>query len=226
VITAFCMVLFFFIRRFLSGRHARFIGGSRVAPFHKTVLVKQGRVIIGIRLSCSLFVLVLRPEPPCVSQKWAIRENWTTGLVSGIWKRPICTYKFAMTGEFLPDQLDLLICHRALALFLAIALFFAVTIALATLALFLTIAIALAAFALALFLAITLFASVAIALATLCPCHRPLGRPPPSLPPPSPSSLPSPSPSLACHPFCHHHRSCCHCPLCCPPPLLPSPSQG
>jgi len=34
-----------------------------------------------------------------------------------------------MTGEFLPDQLDLSICHRALALFLTIALFFAVAIA-------------------------------------------------------------------------------------------------
>ncbi len=106
-----------------------------------------------------------------------------------------------MTGEFLPDQLDLLICHRALALFLTIALFFAVAIALAALALFLTIAIALAAFALALFLAITLFVSVAIALAALRPRHRPLCHPPTSWPPPLPSSLPSPLLLLARHPF-------------------------
>ncbi len=162
-------------------------------------LIKQGCVIIGIWLSCSLFVLVLHPEPPCVSQKWEIRENWTTQLVSGIWKRPICMYKFAITGEFLPDQFDLPTCHRVLALFLAIALFFAVAIALPALALFLTIAIALAAFALALFLAIALFVSVAIALAALRPRNCPLHRPPPSLPPPLPSLLPLPSPSLARH---------------------------
>jgi len=33
------------------------------------------------------FVLVLHPEPPCVSQKWAIREISQSQPVSGFWNK-------------------------------------------------------------------------------------------------------------------------------------------
>jgi hypothetical protein len=45
----------------------------------------------GIRFSCSLFDLRLLQILYVYPKKWAIRENWTMRLVSGIWERPICT---------------------------------------------------------------------------------------------------------------------------------------
>jgi hypothetical protein len=45
----------------------------------------------GIGFSYSLFDLHLPQILHVYPKKWAIRENWTMRLVSGIWERPICT---------------------------------------------------------------------------------------------------------------------------------------
>ena len=64
-----------------------------------------------IRLSCSLFVLVLHPEPPCVSQKMGNKRKLDNGTGKlDLLKANLHMYIFAMTGEFLAGQLDLPIC--------------------------------------------------------------------------------------------------------------------
>jgi len=55
-------------------------GGNSAAV---AVVVATARYTVNL----FFFVLVLHPEPPCVSQKWAIKEISQSRPVSGFWKK-------------------------------------------------------------------------------------------------------------------------------------------
>jgi hypothetical protein len=69
-----------------------------------------------IRFICSVFVLVLHPEPPCVSQKMGDKRNWSNATGKWVLEKGQLTHIFALSEEFLAGWLDL--SMRSLLVFL------------------------------------------------------------------------------------------------------------